>query len=231
MEDIKFEKLKNNEKPREKLLKNGVQSLTDQELISLIIRTGNKSYSSIKISRDLINDYKTLKNLLDADVNELMQNKYLGIAKASSIVAALELSKRIIKNDSVIKKITNPSDVYEYMRSLLFSQNKEHLYLINLDHKNNIISHKLLSIGTSNQTLIEVREIFRYALKNNSHSIIIVHNHPSNDPTPSKEDIEITKKIAKAGSDIGIILLDHIIFCDKDFTSLKALNLFSSNKY
>lgn len=231
MQEINIKNLEPNEKPREKLISKGINSLTDQEIISLIIRTGNKNKSSLQIARDLLNEYKSFKNLLDTDVNELMQSKFLGIAKASSIIAACELGKRIIKTEDIITKITNPSEVYEYIKPLLFSQSKEHLYLLNLDHKNNIISHKLLSIGTSNQTLIDIRDIFRYALKNNSHSIILVHNHPSNDPTPSKEDIAITKKVAKAGNDIGINLLDHIIFCDHDFTSLKALNLFSSYKF
>ena len=226
--NIHFKNLNNNEKPRERLINYGPNNLTDQEILALIIRTGTKNQSSIDIAREILNKHSSLKNIMNLTINELILSHKIGIAKASSILAGCEIARRIINNQDLNITIKTPEDAYKFIKNTLFGKQKEHLYLLCLNHKNKIISKNLLTIGTENQALVSERQIYHIALKNNSHSIILVHNHPSNDPTPSTEDINITKKIAKIGQKIGIPLLDHIIFCDNSFKSLKALNLFSS---
>lgn len=227
----RYTELNINERPREKLLYSSSEILTDQELLALVIRTGSKNISNIELAREILIKHHSLKNLLNVNIKTLMLQKDLGLAKASSIKACCEIAHRILNHNQEKISIKTPEDVYNKMKKYLYSKTKEYLYLINLDSKNYIISIDLLTSGTENQTLISEKDIFQKALSYNSSSIILVHNHPSNDPTPSNEDIQITKNIAEVGHKIGIFLIDHIIFCDSSYKSLKNLNLFSSYKF
>lgn len=218
------------EKPREKLINLGVKNLTNEELLAIIIRSGGIKSSVLEISREILKKHKNFKNISNLEIEELSQFKNIGLVKATCIKAACEIGLRF-NEDQINEKITTPKDVYDSMYKELFGKQKEYLYLINLDIKNKIISKDILTIGTVDQSLITSKEVFKQALSRKASSIILVHNHPSNDATPSKEDILATELVAEAGMRIGIPLIDHIIFADSNYTSLKSLNIFKTYKF
>ena len=144
------------------------------------------------------------------------------MAKACSILASCELVKRIQDNTSETTKIFNPGDAYQFLRSKMFARTEEHLFLTSLDSKHKIISCDLVTKGTVNSSLINPREIYKLALKRNAVYILLAHNHPSNETTPSPQDINVTKMVAEVGEKIGIPLLDHLIITDSEYKSLKS---------
>ncbi len=221
--------LNQNEKPREKLLRYGAANLTDIELLALILRSGGKENSVIDVSRSILDKYHKLSELVNVDLQQLIQIKFVDIAKASAIIAAIEIGIRIAseKNLDNLDSVTQPEDVYKIMRKDLFGKIKEHIYLISLNSRNKIIAKDLISVGTINETMLSPRELLRQALLRNAVAVILVHNHPSNDPTPSEEDIVTTKNIAGLFSTAGVPLLDHIIMTDKSYASMKTAGFLS----
>lgn len=218
-------------KPRERLLEKGSEALSDIELLAIILRSGGSRLSVMDLSAGLLKKHKTLKDLFESDVNQLVKEKYIGQTKATAIKAVSELGKRtyLIQNNNK-KLIRNPEDAFKIIKKDLFGKKRECLYLISLDSRKNLISKDLICIGSINETLIPVREIIRKALLNDAVNIILAHNHPSNDPTPSQEDILITEKVAKACLLCGIALMDHLITADNEYMSIKSLDLFNSKK-
>lgn len=225
---MKIKDLQKEEKPREKMVEKGSEVLTDVELLAIIIRSGGKDTSATNLSRELILKFGNLKNVLSADIEQLKNFKNIDIAKATAIKAVEEISKRYLtpfREEAV--KIKSPNDVYGLIRKEVINKEEEYLFLICLDSRNRLISQEVISKGTINETLIHPREIFKKALNKNAYSIILVHNHPSNEPDPSDEDIKVTKRIFRAGIDMGIPLTDHLIVTSNDFMSMKAQNLIS----
>lgn len=223
---MKIKDLQKEEKPREKLIDKGPEALTNTELLSIILRSGGVDCTSTDLARNLINKFSGLDKLVYTDITQLMDIPNIGIAKATGILALGELAKRLtIENNikgSVIKK---PQDVFDSVKKEFSGKQEEHLYLISLDRKNKILSKDLISKGTLTETLIHPREIFKKALTKNASSIILVHNHPSEESCPSLEDVKVTKRIAKTGIEIGIPLMDHLVVTKTEFTSMKAQNL------
>jgi DNA repair protein RadC len=229
MNPILLKDLNKKEKPREKLKSIGIKALTDEEIIALIIRSGGKNNSAIDVARKIINKFEGFKGILNAELEELTNFNNIGLAKACALKAACEITTRmesthLQKNHEAQK----PEDIYNILRKDLYGKEKEHLYIVSLNPRNRIIAKDLISVGTVNQTLTYIREIYKTALTRNASSIIMAHNHPSNDPTPSEDDLKVTERVAIMGKDIGIPLVDHIIVCDTTFASLKALNLFKT---
>lgn len=225
---MKIKDLQKEEKPREKMIEKGSDVLTDVELLAIIIRSGGKNNSATNLSRELILKFGNLKNVLTADINQLTRVKNIDIAKATSIKAVEEISKRYLTPlRDTATKIKSPKDVYDLIRKEVLNKEEEYLFLICLDSRNRLISKEVISKGTLNETLIHPREIFKKALNKNACSIILVHNHPSNESDPSDEDIRVTKRIFRAGIDMGIPLTDHLVVTNNDFTSMKAQNLIS----
>ena len=215
------------ERPRERLLKLGSEALSAQEVLALILGRGIKDESVMVTSQKLISRFGGLKGVANASLEELTQTKGIGPAKAAQIKAALELSKRLEadvggKPQQVLK---SPEDVAAVMRSKLKGKKKEHFWVICLDTRNRPINWKQVSVGSLDTSIVHPREVFREAISCSAASVIFVHNHPSGDPEPSKEDVELTKRLAKAGEITGIDVLDHIIVCDSSYLSLKANNL------
>jgi len=217
-----------NERPRERLLKLGSEALSAQEILSLILGRGIKGESIMMTSQKLLSRFGNLKGIANASIEELTQTKGIGPAKAAQIKAALELSKRLEADVGEKPKpvLKSPEDVAAVMRSKLKDKKKEHFWVLCLDTRNRLINRKLVSIGSLDTSIVHPREVFKEAVSSSAASVIFVHNHPSGDPEPSKEDIELTKRLVKAGEIIGIDVLDHIIVCDKSYLSLKAKNLF-----
>lgn len=214
------------ERPRERLEKFGAEILSNVELLAIILRSGTRNDSAMTLASKLLKNGPGLKCLYESSFEELKSIKGIGSAKASQIKAALELGRRLktFKGEDKIY-IKTPEDaallVMEDMRHL----KKECLKIILLNIKNMVISVKDVSVGSINSSIVHPREIFVEAIKTSSASIIICHNHPSGDPTPSQEDINITKRIYEAGRIIGIDLIDHIVIGDGRYISLKERNL------
>ena len=209
------------DRPREKLLLRGAQNLTDAELLAILLRTGTKGRSVVKVAQELINDCGNLAMLSSRSVSSLKKNKGIGNDKAATLLAAFELSRRIQVQSKWFsdKKITSPQDVAEIFVPLLRDELREHFCVVCLNSANKIIKHEVISIGNLNSSVVHPREIFKAAIDNNSASIILIHNHPSGNPEPSNEDISITKKVVESGKIMDIPVFDHIIIAGNGFTS------------
>jgi len=215
------------ERPRERLLKLGSEALSAQEILALILGRGIKGESVMVTSQKLLSRFGNLKGVANASLEELTQTRGIGPAKAAQIKAALELSKRLEADvgEKPRPVLKSPKDVVAVVKSQLKGKKKEHFLVICLDTRNRFINCKPVSIGSLDTSIVHPREVFKEAVSSSAASVIFVHNHPSGDPEPSKEDVELTKRLAKAGEIIGIDVLDHIIVCDKSYLSLKAKNL------
>ncbi len=230
-ENILIKDLNLNDKPRERLLDKGSESLSDIELLAIILNSGGKNLSVMDLSTKLLSTYKSLQNIFEADASQLTKEKYIGKTKCAVIKAVAELAKRAyLEQKNTNNLVKNPEDAFKIVKKDLFGKKQEYLYLISLDARKNLVSKDLICIGSINETLIPVREIVRKALLKNAVHVILAHNHPSNDPSPSHEDILVTEKIAKACLISGIALLDHIITAGNEYVSIKSLDLFDSKK-
>ena len=216
------------ERPRERLSKLGAEALSAQEILALILGRGIKGESVMVTSQRLLSKFGNLKGIANASMEELTQINGIGPAKAAQIKAAVELSRRLESgaDESQRPAIKSAEDVATIVRSQLKGKKREHFLVLCLDTRNRLIHCRPVSIGSLDTSVVHPREAFKEAVSSSAASVIFVHNHPSGDPEPSKEDIELTKRLAKAGEIVGIEVLDHIIVCDKDYLSLKAKNLF-----
>lgn len=210
--NIRIKDLPQNERPRERLINKGVQSLSDEELLAILLKTGTKEASAKILAGQILKQIKELKNIKDITYHELLNIKGIGKAKACLILAIQELSKRINKTrDEIINiKLTNPAIVYEYFKDII-SETQECFYCLYLDSNKKILSKKLLFIGTVNQSMVHPRDIYKEAYKVNSVGIICVHNHPTGDVKPSNNDIFTTQRLKEVSTLMGIELIDHII--------------------
>ena len=216
------------ERPRERLLKLGSEALSAQEILAVILGRGIRGESVLVTSQKLLSRFGNLKSVANASVEELIGVTGIGPAKAAQIKAALEFSRRLEADASEKPKpvLKSPEDVAAEVRSQLKGKKKEHFLVLCLDTRNRLINRKLVSMGSLDTSIVHPREVFKEAVSSCAASVIFAHNHPSGDPEPSKEDVELTKRLSKAGEIIGIDVLDHIIVCDKGYVSLKAKNLF-----
>ena len=216
------------DRPREKLLLRGAQSLSDAELVAILLRTGKKGKSVIEIARELINSEGNLAMLATKTVDSLQKISGIGKDKAAALAAAFELSRRILSQPKWLsnKKITSPQDVAEIFIPILRDDNKEKFIVVCLNSANKIIKHEIISVGNLNSSVVHPREIFKVAIDNSSASIILIHNHPSGNPEPSNEDIRITKKIVETGKIMDIPVFDHLIIAGETYTSLVEKRIF-----
>ncbi len=198
------------ERPREKLIQNGVEGLTNIELLAIILKNGTKNKSVIEISKELIYSIDDINALKDLSIKDLIKYEGIGMVKAIEIVASIELGRRVLayRNRDISFKTAN--DVFLYLKEYQH-KSQEHFIALYLDSKCQLISKKLIYIGTQNKILFNTTDILKEAIRLSSVGIIIAHNHPSGDPTPSKEDIKNTLMINDACKIMQIELLDHII--------------------
>jgi DNA repair protein RadC len=217
------------ERPRERLLKLGPEALSSQEILALILGRGIAGESVMVTAQRLLSEFGNLKGIANASVEELSKVKGIGIAKAAQIKASFELSKRIDEDllyEKAKKRVKTPEHVLSIVKNRLKGKKKEHFLVLLLDTRNQLIGISNVSIGSLDTNIVHPREVFKEAISSSASSCIFVHNHPSGDPTPSEDDMELTKRLAKAGEIIGIDVLDHIIVTDNDFISLKERGLF-----
>ncbi|CDF58127.1 RadC family protein [Thermobrachium celere] len=214
------------ERPRERLIKYGESALSNAELLAIILRTGTKSESALDLAKKILSMYGGITFLANSSVFELSKIRGIGFAKACQIKACIELGKRLnsFKGQEKVK-ITCPEDVALLVMDEMRFLTKEHFRVIFLNTKNYVIQVKDISIGSLNSSIVHPREVFLEAIKQSSASIILCHNHPSGDPNPSSEDINITKRLIDAGKILGIEVLDHLIIGDGKYISLKEKNI------
>ncbi len=212
-----------NERPREKLIKYGAHTLTNSELLAIILRVGSTKDTAVTLAQKILNtNNKGLKNIAEANIMELKKFHGISDAKAAQILAVTELSKRISALQAEERiKITSPQDVSMLLMEEMRYLKKEYFKIILLDTKNKIIEVVNISVGNLNSSIVHPREVFIEAIKRSSASMILVHNHPSGEVKPSKEDINITKRLTESGKILGIEILDHIIIGDGVYTSFK----------
>ena len=215
------------ERPREKLLKKGSRYLSNAELLALVIRTGSRERTAVEMAQDLLNYHGGLEGVVDLSCEELENHKGIGKAKAAQIKAVIELSKRMsaLKNEKR-DLVNNPIQAAELLAGEMRFLKQEVLRVILLDVKNKVISIPEISRGGLSSSIVHPREVFKEAIRRSSAAMILVHNHPSGDPTPSADDISITKKLIKTGRIIGIKVIDHIIIAGDKYLSFKEKNLF-----
>lgn len=217
----KIKDLPSDDRPREKLTLRGPQHLTDAELLAILLRTGTKGKSVVAIAQDIINKEGNLAKLASKSMADLKKHSGIGKDKAATLLAAFEISRRILSQDKWLseKKITSPEDVANIFIPLLRDEVKEKFLVVCLNSANKIIKYEIISIGNLNSSVVHPREVFKSAVENNAASIILLHNHPSGNTEPSNEDISITKKIVDAGKMMDIPVYDHIIIAGKNYTS------------
>ena len=222
------------ERPREKLLQQGSAALSEAELLALIIGSGDpaSARSAVDLGRELLLEFKSLRCLADASCAELQRVKGIGPAKATSLKAALDLARRVRQEERPIEsptRFTCASQVFEhlkvhdYLKDLDFQfrdVRREYFMALLLDGKNRIIKRVQISEGSLNQSIVHPREVFNVAVRESAAAMILLHNHPTGDPTPSPEDLEVTRRLREAGDLMGIKVLDHIIIGEGAFYSL-----------
>lgn len=218
-----------NERPREKLMQRGVGALSDAELIAIILRTGDSTtgQTALDLGRECISRFGSLGELAQATVTELCAIKGTGPAKAATILAACELGRRLAGCQLRFgqDRFTSPEQIHQHYVHRLKGLRKEQFHILLLDSKNRILRELLISEGSLTQSIVHPREVFTQAVRDSAAAVILVHNHPSGDPTPSREDREITRRLKEAGDLLGIRVLDHVIIGSDSFTSLSALGL------
>lgn len=214
------------ERPRERMLQQGAQALSNAELLAILLRTGTVAESAVRLAERILRESGSLRSLLDMRLEQLTAIKGVGPAKALQIQAGIELGRRVARTSNEERPvIRSPHDAAGLLMEELRHLNKEHFVCLFLNTKNHVIGQETISVGSLNATVVHPREVFRSAIQRSSASIICAHNHPSGDPTPSTEDLELTSRLAEAGAIVGIELLDHLIIGDRKFISLKEKGL------
>ena len=218
---IKISQLAEEDRPREKLLLKGKTSLSDAELIAILIGSGTPEMSAVDLSRIILQSIDhDLGKLSRLSIQDLKKFKGIGEAKAISIVAALELGRRRKDSEPVKKpRITCSKDIYDLMKSELYDEPVEHFYLVLLSRSNQVITKVHISRGGTAGTVVDSKLIFKSALEHLAQSLILVHNHPSGNLKPSHQDIKLTERLVKAGKELDLPILDHVIFADDGYFS------------
>ncbi|WP_054956381.1 RadC family protein [Paenibacillus dakarensis] len=214
------------ERPRERMMAYGASALSHAELLAILLRTGTRQESAVHIAQRILQQVGSIRQLVDLSIDELMQIKGIGPAKAVQLKAGIELGRRLAGSrhmEPVI--IRSPGDAAELLSEQLRYLQKEHFVCLFLNTKNHVIAQETLSMGSLNASIVHPREVFRAAIKCSSASLVCAHNHPSGDPTPSPEDISLTSRLVEAGNIVGIEVLDHLIIGDGAFVSLKERGL------
>ena len=221
--------LPEDERPREKLLHRGVSALSDAELLAILLRTGTSSVSVLRLAEKVLAKYKDLGivAIMNMSPKEIASIHGIGLAKAASVVAAVELGRRLSCGAAEkTKKIETPEDAARYAAPFLGYEEKEHLAVILLDSRNRVIAMPTISVGDLTSSIAHPREIFREAIRHSAAKLVLVHNHPSGDPTPSGNDVTMTKRLIKAGEIMGIPVMDHVVIAGDSYRSIVKKDIF-----
>jgi len=215
------------ERPRERLQKLGAVNLSTQEIIALILGRGISGESVMVTAQRLLSQFGNAKGIADASLEELIQVKGIGMAKASQLKAALELANRLESSEEASSRpVKTPEDAVSVVSASVKGKKKEHFIALLLDTRSRLIRSAEISVGSLDSSIVHPREVFKEAVAASAASVIFVHNHPSGDPHPSQDDIKLTKRLAGLGEEMGIEVLDHVIIGNKKFLSLKREGVF-----
>ncbi len=223
---IYMKDLPKEEQPRERLILLGVDHLSNREILAILLRTGIKNASAMSIADELMVQFGSLRGISQASFHEMTKIRGIGPAKACDIIVGFELAKRLSRPGVALQEsVSKPKDaaalIYEELRFL----DKEHFVILMLNTKHKLIGKKIISIGHLNSSLVHPRELFKEIIRHSSAAVILAHNHPSGDPTPSEDDIAVTRRLVEAGQILGIHVLDHLIVGDNSYVSFKELGL------
>ena len=218
---MKVKEMEVEQRPREKALRYGLESLSDLELVALILQSGNKNRSVFEIASDVLKESEGLSKLMQMHVNTLMQIQGIREVKALQLLVSVELSKRVIKSKVYHASILKPEDVIEWFEFEYGVLQQECFIALYLDTKSKLIAHRVLFKGTLNESTVHPREVFKEAFLQNANSVLIAHNHPSGDCTPSQADFEVTYKMVHVAITMGVHLVDHIIVGQNQYYSFK----------
>lgn len=211
MAQLRIRELPQEARPREKLLQRGPDALTNSELIAILLRTGMVGANAVAVAEELLRRYNSLSGLCRCTVDELREIPGVGPAKAMQLVAAFQLGQRLARETIAAGRIETPESVYELLGPEMRGLHRESLRVILLDTRYHLIRVEQISLGSMNESIAHPREVFRPAFLSSAHAIIVVHNHPSGDPSPSQADHSLTRRLAEAAALMQIKLLDHII--------------------
>ena len=217
---MKIKDLPKSDRPREKLIAKGAENLKDSELLAILLRTGTIGKNVIEIASQILSKYSK-KRLLQMTYTDLSKISGIDSAKATTLLAAFELSKRALEvNDTNLPVISDAKDAVAQLSDMR-DLKKEHFVVLYLNAKNQLVHKETISMGTLNANLVHPREVFEPALKYSAAQIIAAHNHPSGDPKPSEDDLEVTKRLTEAGKMMGIEVMDHVIVSKNSYFSFK----------
>ena len=211
MSQLKIREMPEAERPREKLLVRGADALTNPELVAILLRTGRRGVNAVEVARELLDRYRSLAELSRCSVKELRSIKGVGPAKALQLVAAFNLGKRFVQERLVQQKLDSPELIHELLGSEMRMLRIESLRVVLLDTRYRLMRVEAVSMGSMNESIAHPREIFRPAITYSAYAVIVVHNHPSGDPSPSQADHGLTRRLAEAADLLQIKLLDHVI--------------------
>lgn len=221
---VAIKELPTEERPRERLQRYGAQSLSTAELLAIVLRTGTRERSAVGLAEHLLSLHGGLRGVANATVDEMARVKGLGPVKGVQIAACVELGRRLASHTEETRPvIRTPEDVAHLLMAELRDSRKEHFIALMMDVKNRVLKRATVSVGTLDASLVHPREVFKEAVAISAAAVIVCHNHPSGDPTPSPEDRQITARLCEAGKVMGIEVLDHIVLGDGRWVSLKQL--------
>ena len=217
----KLKEIPKEERPRERLINYGKESLSNEELLAIIIKTGTKNISVKELASKILVKIGDIKNLSSMNYQMLRSIPGIGDAKACELLSVIELSKRMSRSYETLNNVQIKSTeiAFRYFRNIFEDKKQEHFYCVYLDNKKKVIETKLLFMGTLNQSIVHPREVFKEAYLLSASSIICIHNHPSGNVQPSKDDIELTKRLSSIGMLMGIKLIDHLIIGSTEYFS------------
>jgi DNA repair protein radc len=210
------------ERPRERLVHNGAEQMSAAELLAIILRTGSAKSTAIDLAEHLLVKYHDLRGLAKASLEEIAQCPGIGQTKAVQLKAAFELGRRVLtSNPYQLPMIRKPEDIYDLLKAAFQDLDREHFKVIHLNTKNQVLRIETSALGILSSSPVHPREVFKEAVKMSSAGVVLAHNHPSGDPTPSNDDLLLTSRLKEAGEILGISVIDHVIFGDNRYVSLK----------
>ena len=208
--------------PRERLDALGAEALSDAELLALLLRTGARGADVLSLAARLLSIHGGLPGLARKSPRDLARSAGVGPAKSASLCAAVELGRRLAaRRLGPGAALRSPADVFQHFHPRLRHASQERFFVVLLDGRHRVIRHELVSQGTLTASLVHPREVFRPALREAAAAVVLVHNHPSGDPTPSQEDREVTERLARAGEILGVPVLDHVVVAERGYSSLR----------
>lgn len=214
-------------RPRERMEMLGAEQLTDQELLAILLATGSKEGSAMDLAEQLLQRHEGLSGLRTLSLAELMEQKGIGVAKATTIAAAIELGRRIHAGGGEYRPIiTGSADAAKLMQGRMRYLDREQFQVMMLNHKKAVLGIETVSIGTLNSSLVHPREVFKQAIKRSASTVILAHNHPSGNCEPSEQDLQVTSRLKEVGQIVGIEVIDHIIIGEDSYYSFRENNIF-----